>query len=80
VAYRGGVRRLHFSTKAAAQKVARYKHAQLSAVRLAGDISGKMDDLSLRATGHDQAGVGQARPLIDLEAIQVPQGSRTEVA
>jgi hypothetical protein len=33
--------------QAAAEKVARYKHAQLSAVRLAGDISGKMDDVSL---------------------------------
>jgi hypothetical protein len=32
---------------AAAEKVARYRHAQLSAVRLAGDISGKMDDVSL---------------------------------
>ena len=32
---------------AAAEKVARYRHAQLSAVRLAGDIIGKMDDLSL---------------------------------
>jgi hypothetical protein len=32
---------------AAAEKVARYKHAQLSAVRLACDISGKMDDVTL---------------------------------
>ena len=32
---------------AAAEKVARYRHAQLSAVRFAGDISGKMDDVSL---------------------------------
>jgi hypothetical protein len=32
---------------AAAEKVARYKHPQLSAVRLAGDISGKMDDVTL---------------------------------
>ena len=34
-------------TLAAAEKVARYKHAQLSSVRLAGDISGKMDDVTL---------------------------------
>ena len=38
---------LMLKTLAAAEKVARYKHAQLSAVRLAGDISGKMDDVSL---------------------------------
>ena len=38
---------LMLKTIAAAEKVARYKHAQLSSVRLAGDISGKMDDVSL---------------------------------
>ena len=54
---------LMLKTLAAAEKVARYRHAQLSAVRLAGDISGKMDDVSARrATGHDQARVGQAGP------------------
>jgi hypothetical protein len=38
---------LMLKTLAAAEKVARYRHAQLSAVRLAGDINGKMDDVSL---------------------------------
>ena len=38
---------LMLKTLAAAEKVARYRHAQLSAVRLAGDISGKMDDVTL---------------------------------
>ena len=38
---------LMLKTLAAAEKVARYKHAQLSSVRLAGDISGKMDDVTL---------------------------------
>ena len=38
---------LMLKTLAAAERVARYRHAQLSAVRLAGDISGKMDDVSL---------------------------------
>jgi hypothetical protein len=33
-------------TLAAAQKVARYRHAQLSAVRLAGDVNAKMDRIS----------------------------------
>ena len=37
---------LMLKTLAAAEKVARYRHAQLSAVRLAGDISGKMDDVA----------------------------------
>jgi hypothetical protein len=38
---------LMLKTLTAAEKVARYKHAQLSAVRLAGDISGNMDNVSL---------------------------------
>ena len=48
---------------------ARYRHAQLSAVRLAGDISGKMDDVSL-----DELLVtirqewAKLSPLIDLKA------------
>jgi hypothetical protein len=66
---------LMLKTLAAAEKVARYRHAQLSAVRLAGDISGKMDDLSL-----DELLVtikqewAKLAPLIDLEAVQVPPG------
>jgi hypothetical protein len=70
---------LMLKTLAAAEKVARYKHAQLSAVRLAGDISGKMDDVSL-----DELLVtirqewAKLAPLIDVEAVQEPQGSRTE--
>ena len=31
----------------AAEKVTRYRHAQLSAVRLAGDVNAKTDDVSL---------------------------------
>ena len=66
-------------TLAAAEKVARYRHAQLSAVRLAGDISGKMDDVSLDellvTIKQEWAKLG---PLIDLEAVQTPPGSRTE--
>ena len=66
---------LMLKTLAAAEKIARYKHAQLSAVRLAGDISGKMDDVSLDellvTIKQEWAKLG---PLIDLEAIQVPPG------
>jgi hypothetical protein len=60
---------LMLKTLAAAEKVARYKHAQLSAVRLAGDISGNMDNVSL-----DELLVtirqewAKLAPLIDLEA------------
>ena len=59
---------------AAAEKVARYRHAQLSAVRLAGDISGKMDDVSL-----DELLVtikqewAKLSPLIDLDAVEEPE-------
>ena len=66
---------LMLRTLAAAEKVARYKHAQLSSVRLAGDISGKMDDVSL-----DELLItikqewAKLSPLIDLETVQVPQG------
>ena len=59
---------------AAAEKVARYKHAQLSSVRLAGDISGKMDDVTL-----DELLVtikqewAKLSPLIDLDAVEEPE-------
>jgi hypothetical protein len=65
---------LMLKTLAAAEKVARYKHAQLSAVRLAGDISGKMDDVSL-----DELLVtikqewAKLSPLIDLDAVEEPE-------
>jgi hypothetical protein len=66
---------LMLKTLAAAEKVARYKHAQLSAVRLAGSIDDKMEDVTL-----DELLVtikqewAKLAPLIDLEAVQVPQG------
>ena len=65
---------LMLKTLAAAEKVARYKHAQLSAVRLAGDISGKMDDVSL-----DELLVtikqewAKLSLLIDLDAVEEPE-------
>ena len=58
-------------TLAAAEKVARYKHAQLLSVRLAGDIGGKMDDVTLDellvTVRQEWAKLG---PLIDLAAVQ----------
>ena len=61
------------------QKVARYRHAQLSAVRLAGDISGKMDDVTL-----DELLVtikqewAKLSPLIDLDAVEEPEPQGVE--
>jgi hypothetical protein len=66
---------LMLKTIAAAEKVARYRHARLSAVRLAGDISGKMDDVTL-----DELLVtikqewAKLAPLIDLEAVPSAAG------
>ena len=64
---------------AAAEKVARYRHAQLSAVRLAGDISGKMDDVSL-----DELLItikqewAKLSPLIDLDVVEEPEPQGVE--
>jgi hypothetical protein len=65
---------------AIARDVAKYRHAALSAVRLAGDINAKvaddatLDELLVKIK--DQ--LRKLGPLIDLEAIREPQGSRTE--
>jgi hypothetical protein len=64
---------------AIAEKVAKYRHAQLSAVRLAGDINAVTDDASLdELLGKIREELRKLGPLIDLEAIREPQGSRTE--
>jgi hypothetical protein len=66
---------------AIAEKVARYKHAQLSAVRLAGDINATtlpdnitLDELLVKIKDE----LRKLGPLIDLEAIREPQESRTQ--
>jgi hypothetical protein len=46
---------------AAAEKVTRYRHAQLSAVKLAGDINARVADDSSLDDGEDQGGVGEAQ-------------------
>ena len=69
---------------AAAEKVARYRHAQLSAVKLAGDINARVaDDVSLdellaKIKGELEKLKPILGPLIDLEVAREPQGSRTE--
>ena len=63
-----------------AEKVAKYRHAQLSAVRLAGDINATVtDDASLdELLEKIKEELRKLGPLIDLEAVREPQGSRTE--
>jgi hypothetical protein len=60
--------------------VAKYRHAQLSAVQLAGDINATVtDDASLdELLVKIKDELRKLGPLIDLEAIREPQGSRTE--
>jgi hypothetical protein len=64
----------------AAEKVARYRHAQLSAIKLAGDINAKnydnatLDELLVKI----KAELTKLGPILDLEAIREPRGSRTE--
>ena len=64
----------------AAEKVARYRHAQLSAIKLAGDINAKvtdsasLDELVAKLKGE----LHKLAPIIDLDVAREPQGSRTE--
>jgi hypothetical protein len=63
-----------------AEKVAKYRHAQLSAVRLAGDINATVTDNASLDELLDKIKdeLRKLGPLIDLEAIWEPRGSRTE--
>jgi hypothetical protein len=67
---------LMLKTLAAAEKVAKYRHAQLSAVRLAGDINATVtDDASLdELLVKIKAELVKLGPLIDLDAIREQQG------
>jgi hypothetical protein len=60
-------------TLAAPEKIARYRHAQLSAVRLSGDLNARPENVNLEEL---QGGVGQDRAAY--RPGVVPQGSRTE--
>ena len=65
---------------AAASKVARYRHAQLSAIKLAGDINAKvtdgafLDDLLVKIKGELQKLKPILGPTIELEVAGEPQG------
>jgi hypothetical protein len=65
---------------AAASKVARYRHAQLSAIKLAGDINAKvtdgasLDDLLVKIKGELEKLKPILGPTIELEVAGEPQG------
>jgi hypothetical protein len=61
---------------AIARDVAKYKHAALSAVRLAGDLSATVsDDVTLdELLEKIRVELRKLGPLIDLESIREPQG------
>jgi hypothetical protein len=64
-------------TLAAAEKVARYRHAQLGAVRLSGDPNARPENVNLDELLESiKAEWVKIEPLIGLEVV--PQGSRTE--
>ena len=62
-----------------AKEVAAYRHAKLSAVRLAGELrhgpadTATLDDLLERIKGE----LTKLGPIIDMEVVREPQGSRT---
>jgi hypothetical protein len=64
-----------------AEKVARYRHAQLSAVRLAGDINAtvtdnaSLDELLVKIKSE----LVKLGPLIDLDAIREAQGAQNRL-
>jgi hypothetical protein len=64
----------HVQAVRVAEKVARYRHAQLSAIKLAGDINASdnatLDELLPKIT----AELVKLGPLIDLDAIREAQG------
>ena len=74
------VNSLMLKALAAASKVARYRHAQLSAIKLAGDINAKvtdgasLDDLLVKIKGELQKLKPILGPTIELEVAGEPQG------
>jgi len=63
-----------------ARDVASYRHAKLSAIRLAGEIKrgpadgATLDELLERIKGE----LNKLAPILDLEVVREPEGSRTE--
>jgi hypothetical protein len=69
----------------AAEKVARYRHAQLSAIKLAGDINAKvtdnasLDELLAKIKGQLEKLKPILGPIIDLEIVGEQEGARTSL-
>jgi hypothetical protein len=63
-----------------ARDVAAYRHAKLSAIRLAGEIKhGPADDATLdELLERIKAELTKLGPVLDLEVVREPEGSRTE--
>ena len=63
-----------------ARHVASYRHAKLSAIRLAGEIKhghadgATLDELLKRIKGE----LSKLGPILDMEVVREPEGSRTE--
>jgi hypothetical protein len=63
----------------AAEKVARYRHAQIAAIRLSGDVNAKVDESTIEELlvkiKEEYKALG---PLLDLEVVSEALGSRTK--
>jgi hypothetical protein len=63
----------------AAEKVAKYRHAQIAAIRLSGDVNAKVDESTIEELlvkiKEEYKALG---PLLDLDVVGEAQGSRTE--
>jgi hypothetical protein len=67
---------LMLRTLAAAEKVARYRYAQLSAMRLSGDLNVRPENVNVDELLENKAEWITVGPLIGMELV--PLGSRTE--
>jgi hypothetical protein len=64
---------------AAAEKVAKYRHAQLSAVRLAGDLNAKMDNATLdELLDNIKSELTTLAPLVGWEVVTSPPQAGAE--
>ena len=64
---------------ALAEKVAAFRHPKLSAVRLAGELNKKPTEGTLdELLGRIKEQLIKLGPIIDLEIVREPEGSRTE--
>jgi hypothetical protein len=63
----------------AAEKVARYRHAQIAAIRLSGDVNAKVDESTIEELlVKIKEEYKELGPLLDLDVVGEAQGSRTK--